>query len=489
MKKFLTQQINFGYAVIVMLALVVGLGSADAALLEYGNEPGNASYPLIHQGGGDEAIVNLQAGGCSGASCTPLGEFDTRGIANGVAYFLGSISGSTFVSLGDTHLLKNVYIGDYNGQLAGPNMTIWSTPQNGLNAPMQVVNVAGNVVSTHLTNSGGNPQVCFTRTGTLVICPQPTATDGACGSSNGGSFTSAPSTNLCSTGTASSVSDNPLTQPRYTWSCFGANGGTTASCSANYQASPINGVCKPYPGSYSSEPATNTSTGCNAGTFQDIDDSGLWDGVTPWRWRCNGQNGGTNALNCTANRVANPSPVCKPYTGNYASQPATNSSNGCDVGTYSDLSDTGSQWRWRCAEGGTNATCSANKDQFDGYSFVCGTDPNGLFGLTQSAPNNSRYSQWTRGTTYSPNNTGDEIPFTMGSMDCYDPITIPFAQANPHSLPNGHDINIPSYNDGADGSVINPNGAGDRLWFKYFCLDGPPSDCFCNTAGAGEQMC
>ena len=64
MKKFLTQQINFGYAVIVMLALVVGLGSADAALLEYGNEPGNASYPLIHQGGGDEAIVNLQAGGC-----------------------------------------------------------------------------------------------------------------------------------------------------------------------------------------------------------------------------------------------------------------------------------------------------------------------------------------------------------------------------------------------------------------------------------------
>ncbi len=52
--------------------------------------------------------------------------------------------------------------------------------------------------------------------------------NGVCGSSNGVPVTSAPSTNLCSAGTASAVSG---TGP-WTWSCNGANGGATASCSA-----------------------------------------------------------------------------------------------------------------------------------------------------------------------------------------------------------------------------------------------------------------
>ncbi len=55
-----------------------------------------------------------------------------------------------------------------------------------------------------------------------------TTLDGACGSANGVPVTSAPSTNLCSAGTASAVSG---TGP-WTWSCNGANGGTNASCSA-----------------------------------------------------------------------------------------------------------------------------------------------------------------------------------------------------------------------------------------------------------------
>ena len=46
---------------------------------------------------------------------------------------------------------------------------------------------------------------------------------------NGGTFPVAPSTNLCSTGTPSVVSG---TGP-WTWTCAGAGGGTTASCSAN----------------------------------------------------------------------------------------------------------------------------------------------------------------------------------------------------------------------------------------------------------------
>jgi uncharacterized repeat protein (TIGR02543 family) len=55
--------------------------------------------------------------------------------------------------------------------------------------------------------------------------------DGVCGSSNGGTFTIAPDTNLCSAGSATAV----MGSGPWNWSCTGANGGTTASCSAEIQ--------------------------------------------------------------------------------------------------------------------------------------------------------------------------------------------------------------------------------------------------------------
>jgi O-glycosyl hydrolase len=54
------------------------------------------------------------------------------------------------------------------------------------------------------------------------------AVSGSCGSANSTSGSSAPTTNLCTAGTASSVSG---TGP-WTWSCAGSGGGSTASCSA-----------------------------------------------------------------------------------------------------------------------------------------------------------------------------------------------------------------------------------------------------------------
>jgi hypothetical protein len=59
--------------------------------------------------------------------------------------------------------------------------------------------------------------------------PTPTAVSGACGFANGATVSSAPSTNLCSTGTSSSVAGSGP----WTWSCGGSSGGTTASCSAS----------------------------------------------------------------------------------------------------------------------------------------------------------------------------------------------------------------------------------------------------------------
>ena len=56
----------------------------------------------------------------------------------------------------------------------------------------------------------------------------PIATNGSCGTSNGTTLTSAPTANLCTAGTVSSVTG---TGPWY-WTCAGSNGGTNASCSA-----------------------------------------------------------------------------------------------------------------------------------------------------------------------------------------------------------------------------------------------------------------
>jgi hypothetical protein len=55
-----------------------------------------------------------------------------------------------------------------------------------------------------------------------------TPVNGTCGSSNGQTLSSAPSSGLCSTGTASAVTGSSP----WSWSCTGSGGGTTASCSS-----------------------------------------------------------------------------------------------------------------------------------------------------------------------------------------------------------------------------------------------------------------
>ncbi|CAN5185272.1 hypothetical protein BH11PSE11_BH11PSE11_19530 [soil metagenome] len=56
--------------------------------------------------------------------------------------------------------------------------------------------------------------------------------NGVCGTANGVASSFAPTTNLCSVGSASAVSS---ANGSYSWSCAGTNGGTNASCSANWQ--------------------------------------------------------------------------------------------------------------------------------------------------------------------------------------------------------------------------------------------------------------
>jgi|GEM_PF-4915221 len=62
------------------------------------------------------------------------------------------------------------------------------------------------------------------------------AINGVCGTSNNQAFSSIPTDNLCSTGTASAVTGSGS----WNWTCAGSNGGTTASCNATKSSGTVN---------------------------------------------------------------------------------------------------------------------------------------------------------------------------------------------------------------------------------------------------------
>jgi alpha-tubulin suppressor-like RCC1 family protein len=195
-------------------------------------------------------------------------------------------------------------------------------------------------------NGGSNDDTCAA----LISSP----VNGACGSANGQSLSSAPTTNLCNAGTATAVSGSGP----WTWSCNGVNNGTNASCSASVSTTPVNGACGSANGqSLSSAPTTNL---CSTGTATAVSGSG------PWTWSCTGLNGGA-AASCSASKAA-PIPVngvCGTASGGtFSTAPATGL---CSAGTATPVPPTlsGSQWLWRCngLNGGSNASCSANLEQ------------------------------------------------------------------------------------------------------------------------------
>jgi len=87
--------------------------------------------------------------------------------------------------------------------------------------------------------------------------------NGQCGPTNGVATTTTPSSGLCSAGTASTVSG---TGP-WTWNCIGSRGGSTANCSAPV-AMVVNGACGPANGTpTSSAPTSGLCSAGTAGTI------------------------------------------------------------------------------------------------------------------------------------------------------------------------------------------------------------------------------
>ena len=75
----------------------------------------------------------------------------------------------------------------------------------------------------------------YSKTMSIAVWPVRGPTNGACGTSSGGTSLEAPASSLCSSGTASSVSGNGP----WSWTCSGSNGGTIANCQASFGLPPI----------------------------------------------------------------------------------------------------------------------------------------------------------------------------------------------------------------------------------------------------------
>lgn len=85
--------------------------------------------------------------------------------------------------------------------------------------------------------------------------------NGTCGSSHGQTLASAPTTNLCSAGNATAV----LGIGPWSWTCAEVSGGTSTNCQAS-KSPPVNGSCGTAAGSWvSSAPTTNLCTTGTAG--------------------------------------------------------------------------------------------------------------------------------------------------------------------------------------------------------------------------------
>ena len=188
------------------------------------------------------------------------------------------------------------------GSVTGGNGTVTctSTVNSGTTSTCTVTPASGYQLATFTDNSvdkktsvtGGIYSITnVTANHTISATFSLIAVNGACGSSDKGTFTTAPTINFCSTGTATTITG---TGP-WNWTCTGTNGGATATCSASLTPAPVNGTCgSSDSGTFTTAPTTSF---CTTGAPTAV------TGTGPWSWTCDGANGGSTAK-CTAAKSA-----------------------------------------------------------------------------------------------------------------------------------------------------------------------------------------
>lgn len=237
----------------------------------------------------DFASVSITPNAGFQVSFSSIPKFDYRrsatGAASGVLQY--QVGAGAFTDVTSVSYSNNTSSG---GSIAAIDLSGIAALQNvppGTTVTFRIVNYGG-------TNAGGTWYIFDVANSTAAdfqidgtVTPSGPI-NGACDSANGQSFTSAPIINLCSAGITSAVTG----AGPWNWTCGGINGGTTTTCSANLDTSPVNGVCGIANGqSFIVAPSTNL---CSAGTATSV------TGTGPWGWSCTGANGGSTSV-CSAN--------------------------------------------------------------------------------------------------------------------------------------------------------------------------------------------
>lgn len=172
--------------------------------------------------------------------------------------------------------------GHYTGFLSN----IFSLGKNAGNATFTAPTIPGEyyirlTVNVTLTNQGspvGEEGNAGSREGYIKFTvPE----NGQCGLTSDQSFATLPTSNLCSTGTASAVATG---ESNYTWSCAGSFGGTPAQCSVIKDTS-VDGQCG------------TTVDSCAPGTVLNTPS----DTPSQYRWSCQGSGGGSTDI-CSINK-------------------------------------------------------------------------------------------------------------------------------------------------------------------------------------------
>jgi len=223
-------------------------------------------------------------------------------------------------------------------------------------------------------DSHGNVNVACNTTGNNGT----NSTNGVCGSAVGPSYFYAPTTNLCSAGTSSSMT---ITNP-WTWICYGTNGGKNAICSTprTTDLPGWTGNCGPAAHTYS---ASATSFGssrlCDHGTPTPIMVS-FPDQGSSSSWYCKGYGGLPNSGTCTASRLSSSTGNCGTANKVYpAGSTSFGSDKFCTSGTATPLyassiifpTSPTSPVQWTCF--GSSTICTAAVDQSSDCKCTCKT--------------------------------------------------------------------------------------------------------------------
>ena len=204
------------------LPVIYSSGSPDVC----NNNNDGAIFTLIAPTG--SCIVRYDQPGNGSFSAAPQLTSDTIALKADQSIGVISLNPAT-LAVGGTATVSAT------GGLSGNPVTFSSTTTN-------VCTVSGSTVSgvaagqcTIAADQAGNANYNAAQqaTQTISVGKGNQAINGSCGSANGQSFPSAPTTNLCASGT---VSANPTGPGPWSWVCNGSNGGTDSpACTANVQ--------------------------------------------------------------------------------------------------------------------------------------------------------------------------------------------------------------------------------------------------------------